>query len=68
MCLLLLSGKEYALNKVYVLNKQLSKYVTMVFFSSKISLVPLVLTGYGLLPCVHFVCLALLDHSMPDYF
>ena len=36
-----LSGKKYALNK------QVSKYVVMVFFSSKISTVSLVLTGYG---------------------
>ena len=32
---------------VYVLNKQVSNYMAMAFFSSKISLVPLVLTGYG---------------------
>ena len=30
-----------------MLNKQVSKYVAMVFFSSKINLVPLVLPGYG---------------------
>ena len=38
-----LNGKKYALNKLYVLNKQVSKYMVMVFFSSKM----LVLTGYG---------------------
>ena len=27
-----LSGKKYALNKVYVLNKRVSKYVLMPFF------------------------------------
>ena len=56
-----LSGKKY------VLNKQVSKYVVMAFFSNNISIVSLVLTGYGfVLPCVYFVHLALLDHSMPD--
>ena len=52
-------------NKVYVLNKQVSKYMVMVFFSSKINVVSLVLTDNGfVLPCVYFVHLALLDHSM----
>ena len=60
-----LSGKKYALNKVYVLYKQVSKYVVMAFFSSILSFV---LTGYGsMLPCMRFMHLALLDHSMPDY-
>ena len=60
-----LSGKNYALNKVYVLNKQVSKCMIMAFFSSKISMVLLVLTGYGVvLACMH---LASLDHSMPGY-
>ena len=31
-----LSGKKYAVQKVYALNKQVSKYVIMTFFSSKI--------------------------------
>ena len=57
------------LNKVYMLNKQVSKYVVMASFSSKIRLVSLVLTDYGfVLPCMHFVHLALLDHSMPTTF
>ena len=39
----------------------------MVFFSSKVSILLFVLTDYGfVLPCVHFVHLALLDHSKPD--
>ena len=59
---LALSGKKYALNK------QVSKYVVMVFFSSKISIFSYVLTDYGsMLPFVHFMHLALLDHSTPDY-
>ena len=63
-----LSGKKYALNKVYVVNNHASKYVVKAFFSSKISIVSLVLTGYGfVLPCKNFVHLALLDHSIPDY-
>ena len=32
-----LSGKKYAVQKVYVLNKQVSKYVIMTFFSRKYS-------------------------------
>ena len=31
---------------MYAFNKQVSKYVVMVFFSSKISIVSLLLTGY----------------------
>ena len=61
-----LSGKKYALNKVYVLNKQVSNYVILPFFSNNTSIVTFVLTGYGLmLPCMRFVHLALLDHSTP---
>ena len=56
------------LSKKYALNKQVSKYVVVAFFSSKITIVSFVLTGFGfVLPCVHFVDLASLDHSMPDY-
>ena len=63
-----LSGKKYVLYKVYTLNKQVSKYVFMMFFSSKINIVSLVHTGGGfVLPCMYFVHLALLDHSMSDY-
>ena len=63
-----LSGKQYVLNKVYVLNKQVSKYMVIAFFSSKISIVSLALTGFRfVLPCVYFVHLVFLDHSMPDY-
>ena len=57
-----LSGKKYALNK------QVSKCAVMAFFLSKISVVSLVLTGYRfVLPCLHFMHLALLDHSTPGY-
>ena len=50
-----LCGKKHVLNKVYVLNKQVSKDVVMAFFSSKINIVSLVLTNNGfVLPCVHF--------------
>ena len=56
-----LSGKKY------VLNKQVSKYVVMPFFSNNTSILSFVLTGYGfMLPCMRFVHLALLDHSTPD--
>ena len=62
-----LSGKKYALNKVYALNKQVSNYVILLFFSNNTSIVTFVLTGYGLmLPCMHLMHLALLDYSMPD--
>ena len=55
------------LNKVYALNKQVSNYVILPFFSNNTNIVTFVLTGYGLmLPCMGFVYLALLDHSMPD--
>ena len=48
-------------------NKQVSKCVVMAFFSSKITVVSLVLTGYVfVLLCMHFVLLALLDHFVPD--
>ena len=40
---IILSGKKCALNKGYVLNKHVSKYRVIMFFSSK----TLVLTGYG---------------------
>ena len=56
------------LNKVYVLNKQVYKYVVMASFSNNTNILSFVLTGYGfILPCMHFVHLALLDHSTPDY-
>ena len=42
-----LSGKKYALNKVHTLNKQVSKYVVMPFFSYNTSVLSFVLTGYG---------------------
>ena len=62
-----LSGKKYTLNKAYALNKQIS--VILPFFSNNTSIVTFVLTGYGFtLPCMQFVHLALLDHSMlADY-
>ena len=63
-----LSGKKYALPKVYALNKQVSKYMVMPFFSNNTSILSFVLVGYGfMLPCMHFMHLALLDHSMPEY-
>ena len=55
---------KYVFNKVYVPNKQVFKYAVMTFFSSKISILSLLLTGYGYMHSVH---LALLNHSMPDY-
>ena len=62
--LITLSGKKYILNKVYVLNKQVSKYGIMVFFSSK----ALVLTVYGfVLSCKRVVHLALPDDSMQEH-
>ena len=69
MCLILLSGKKCAPNKVYAL-KQVSKYVVIhgnSFFSIKVRIVSLVLTHYGFASlCMCFVRL-LLDHSTPDY-
>ena len=56
------------LNKVYALDKQISKYVVMQF-SNNTSIVSFVLTGYEfMLPCMCFMHLAfMLDHSTPDY-
>ena len=54
-----LSGKKYTLNKVYALNKQVSKYRVMVFFSSK----TLVLTGYGVVLSRKRV----MHVALPDY-
>ena len=63
-----LSGKKIVLNKVYTLNKQVSKYMVMPFFPNNTSTLSFVLTSYGfMLPCVRFMHLALLDHSIPDY-
>ena len=63
-----LSGKKCVLNKVYALNKQVSKYVVMLFFPNNTSILSFVLTVYGfILPCMRFMHLALLDHSTPDY-
>ena len=65
---IILSGKKYALNKAYVLNKQVSKYMAMPFFPNNTSILSFVLTGYGfMLSCMRFMHLALLDHSMPKY-
>ena len=62
-----LNRKKCELNKVYALDEQIFKYVVIVFFSSKINKVSLVLIGYGfVLPCMCCVHLALLDRSMPD--
>ena len=62
-----LSGKKYALNKVYALSKQVSNYLILPFFSNNTSIVTFVLTDCGfMLLCMCFVHLALLDHSMPD--
>ena len=64
--IIILSGKKYVLNKVYVLNRQVSKYMVMMFFSNNTSILTFVLTGYGfMLPYIHFMHLALLDHSTP---
>ena len=42
--------------------------VVMALFSNNTNIVTFVLAGYGvMLPCMHFVHLALLDHSTPDY-
>ena len=61
------SGKKYALDKVYALNKQVTNYVILPFFSNNTSIVTFVLTVYGfMVPCMRFVHLALLDHSTPD--
>ena len=66
----MVKGKKNVLNKVYMLNKQVFKYVVMVFFSRVKyvhNIVSLVLTDYGfVLPCMHFVHLAFLDHSAID--
>ena len=37
-----LSDKKYALNKVYVLNKQVSNYMVLPFFSNNTSIVSIV--------------------------
>ena len=56
--LITLRGKKYAVNKVYVLNKQVSKYTVMLFFSNT-SILSFVPTGYGfMLLCMSFVHLA----------
>ena len=51
-----LSGKKYVPNKMYVLNKQVSNYVVLPFFSNNTTIVSFVLTGYGfMLPCWYVV-------------
>ena len=63
-----LIGKKYALNKMYALNKQVSKYVVIAFFLSTVSIISLVLTGFGfMLPCMYFVHLALVEYSTLSY-
>ena len=63
-----LSGKKYALNKVYAPKELVFKYVVMSFFSNNTSILSFVLTGYEfILPCMCFMHLALLDHSTLDY-
>ena len=63
-----LIGKKYALNKMYALNKQVSKYMVIAFFLSKVSIISLVLTGYEfMLPCMYFVYLALVECSTLGY-
>ena len=48
-------------------NRQVAKCVVMAFLSTKITIVSLILTGYGfVLLCMLFVLLALLDHLIPD--
>ena len=51
-----------------LIRKQVSKYVVMTFFSNNASMLSFVLTGHGfMLPCICFVYLVLIDHSMPYY-
>ena len=48
-------------------NKQVAKCVIMAFLSIEITIVSLVLTGFGfVLLCMYVVLLALLDHLIPD--
>ena len=54
-----LSSKKYALNKMYALNRQVSKYRVIVFSSSK----TLVLTGYGFV----LSCKGVVHVAVPDY-
>ena len=66
-----LNSKKYALNKVCVLKKQVSKYEIIVLSSRNISILSLILTGYGFVLPYNYMCsvhlLALLNCSMPDY-
>ena len=67
MCLLLYVVRNLHLIKWMRLIK-VFKYVILVLFSSKIRIHSLVPPGYRLaLPCMYFVHLSLLDHSMPHY-
>ena len=47
---------QFSFNKVYALNKQVSKYVVMAFFSNNTSILSFVLTGYGFMLTVHVLC------------
>ena len=46
-------GKKYALDKVYALNKKVSNYVVMAFFSDNTSILSFVVTGYGCMLTMH---------------
>ena len=41
-----LSGSKHVFNKVYAVNKWVSKYVVLALFLHKISIVSLILSGY----------------------
>ena len=59
---------KHVFNKVYALNKQLPKYVVIACFSYKINILSLALTDYKFVsPYIHFMHLALLGNSVPDY-
>ena len=63
----ILSGKKYALNKMYMLtNTGFRWHYSQVRLAAIVSLA---LIGYGfVLPCTYFKHLALLDHSIPAGF
>ena len=51
-----LSSKKYVLNNLFALNKLVSKYVVIALFSNMISVLLLVLSGFGfVLLYMHFM-------------
>ena len=60
-----LSGKKCALNKVYALDKQVSKCTVMAFFSNNTSILSFVLTGYRFPLTMHVLCA--FSVTRPDY-